>query len=119
MSIRTALIPSKHVRLSDSIIGLSGYLRPLLSDPRTLDELWVQIDSDSSGWNSRPSFPNMVLAVEILYAIGLIKSAGEDRLAGTALPTIHKSENRPVFKIAGNGSHQEQTVHRQAPYCAV
>ncbi len=92
MSIRTALIPSKHVRFSDSIIGLAGYLRQLLSEPCTLDELWVQIDSDSSGWNSRPSFTNMELAVDLLYAIGAIQSAGEDRLAGTEFKSLAVAE---------------------------
>lgn len=76
MSIRIVLIPSKHVRFSDSIIWLSGYLRQFLSEPLTLDELWAQIDSVFSGWNSHPSFTNMVLAVALLYAIGAIQLAG-------------------------------------------
>jgi hypothetical protein len=85
MSIRTALIPHKHVRFSDSIIGLSGYLRQLLSEPRTLDELWAQIDRDSSGWKSRPSFTHMVLAVDVLYAIGAVQQAGDGRLMSEQL----------------------------------
>ena len=86
MSIRTALIPHKHVRFSDSIIGLSGYLRQLLSEPSTLDELWAQIDRDSSGWKSRPSFTHMVLAVDVLYAIGAVQQAGDGRLMSEQLP---------------------------------
>lgn len=81
MSIRTALIPHKHVRFSDSIIGLSGYLRQLLIEPHTLDELWTQIDRDSPEWNSRPSFLHLVLAVDVLYAIGAVKLIGEGRIS--------------------------------------
>lgn len=74
------------MRFSDSIIGLSGYLRQLLSEPRTLDELWAQIDRDSSGWKSRPSFTHMVLAVDVLYAIGAVQQAGDGRLMSEQLP---------------------------------
>lgn len=80
MSIQTALIPHKHVRFSDSIIGLSGYLRRLLAEPRTLDELWAQLDRDVSGWHSRPSFTHMVLAVDVLYAIGAVHLVGDGRI---------------------------------------
>jgi len=81
MSIRTALIPHKHVRFSDSIIGLSGHLRQLLEEPHTLDELWAQIDCDSSGWESRPSFSHLVLAVDVLYAIGAVGLVGDGRIS--------------------------------------
>ncbi|WP_390139259.1 ABC-three component system middle component 6 [Geobacter metallireducens] len=80
MSIRTALIPHKHVRFSDSIVGLSGYLRHLLVEPHTLDELWTQVDRDSSGWQSRPSFTHLVLAVDVLYAIGAVEFVGDGRI---------------------------------------
>lgn len=86
MSIRTALIPHKHVRFSDSIIGLSGYLRQLLSEPHTLDELWAQIDRDFSGWQSRPSFTHMVLAVDVLYAIGAVQLVGDGRIMAEQVP---------------------------------
>jgi len=81
MNIRTALLPHKHVRFSDSIIGLSGYLRQLLAEPHTLDELWAQIDSNSSGWESRPSFTNLVFAVDVLYAIGEVQLVGDGRIS--------------------------------------
>ncbi len=81
MSIRTALIPHKHVRFSDSIIGLSGYLRRLLNEPRSLDELWAHIDSDVSGWQSRPNFTHLVLAVDLLYAIGDVQLVGDGRIS--------------------------------------
>lgn len=81
MTIRTALIPHKHVRFSDSIIGLSGHLRNLLIEPHTLDELWAQIDSDTSPWKSRPSFSHLILAVDVLFAIGVVKLVGDGRIS--------------------------------------
>ncbi|MCE1224963.1 MAG: hypothetical protein LWW87_00605 [Geobacteraceae bacterium] len=81
MSIRTALLPHKHVRFSDSLIGLSGYLRRLLAEPHTLDELWTQLDRDASGWQSRPSFTHLVLAVDLLYAIGEVQLVGDGRIS--------------------------------------
>jgi hypothetical protein len=80
MNIRTALIPHKHVRFCDSIIALSGYIRSFLSEPHTVDEIWALIDSDSSKWNSNPSFTQVLLAIDVLYAINEIKLVGDARI---------------------------------------
>jgi hypothetical protein len=73
MIIQNALLPHKHVRFCDSILALAGYLRQLLVEPRTIDELWTLVDRDNSGWPARPSFSHIVLAVDVLFAIGQVK----------------------------------------------
>lgn len=75
------MIPHKHVRFIDSIIALSGHIRQLLIEPHTLDELWAKIDSGSSGWKSRPSFSHLILAVDLLYAIGAVNLVGDGRIS--------------------------------------
>lgn len=80
MSIQTVILPHKHVRFCDSIIGLAGFLRHLLEEPRTIDELWALLDRENSGWPVRPTFTNLVLAVDILFAIGEAKEAPNGRV---------------------------------------
>ena len=79
-NIQTILIPHKHVRFCESLIGLAGFLRGLLDEPRTLDELWALVDRDNSGWLNRPSFYNMVLAINILFALKQIELTSSNRI---------------------------------------
>lgn len=80
MNIQTVLLPHKHVRFCDSLIGLAGFIRGLLTEPRTLDELWALLDRDNSGWLTRPSFTHVVLAVDILFALKQIELTNGNRL---------------------------------------
>lgn len=68
------LLPSKHIRLSESLFGLAGYLLRLLDTPVTVDELWWKFSKVN---NSRhlPAFhdlDNVILALNFLYTIGAI-----------------------------------------------
>ncbi len=80
MIIQTTLLPHKHVRFCNSLIGIAGFVLSLLNEPRTLDELWVLIDRDNSNWYSRPPFEHVVLAVDILFAIGQIEFVHDNRI---------------------------------------
>ena len=80
MNIQTLLLPHKHVRFCNSLIGLAGFVLRLLNEPRTLDELWALIDRDNSDWYSRPPFEHVVLAVDILFAIGQIELVHDNRI---------------------------------------
>lgn len=80
MNIQTALLPHKHVRFCDSILALAGFLRQFLEEPRTIDELWSLIDRDNSGWPVRPTFTHLVLAVNILFAIGQVEEMSNGRV---------------------------------------
>lgn len=80
MSIQNVLLPHKHVRFCDSVIALAGYLRHLLAEPRTVDELWALIDRDNSGWPTRPSFTHLVLAIDVLFAIGQVEAGKDGRV---------------------------------------
>lgn len=80
MSIQNALLPHKHVRFCDSVIALSGYLRQLLTEPRTIEELWTLVDRDQSDWPVRPHFNHVVLALDVLYAIKQVKLSQDGRV---------------------------------------
>jgi hypothetical protein len=80
MNIQTALLPHKHVRFCDSLLGLAGFIRGLLTEPRTVDELWALIDRENSGWLARPSFTHVVLAIHILFALKEVELTRSNRL---------------------------------------
>ncbi|WP_052156914.1 ABC-three component system middle component 6 [Pseudomonas aeruginosa] len=69
MNIQTMLLPHKHIRFCSSLVAIAGHLRQLIREPRTLDELWAMIESDRSNKIIRPTFTQLVLAVDILFAI--------------------------------------------------
>jgi len=70
MSIRAQLLPHKHIRFSESLIGLAGFVRQLLKKPLSIDELWEILSRDKSGWLYKPTFEQIVIAVVILFALG-------------------------------------------------
>jgi len=73
MNIQTALIPHKHVRFCDSIVGLAGFIRTLLVEPRTVDELWTLMSYDNSPWPSRPPLEYLIYAIDTLFALKLVE----------------------------------------------
>lgn len=81
MSIPIPLIPHKHIRFSESILLLAGFVRThILDRPQTLDELWTRLQSlrKDHVWLDDVSFSRLVLAVDVLFAIGQIDSIKDD-----------------------------------------
>jgi hypothetical protein len=73
MNTLSSLVPHKHVRFCDSLIGLAGFLLPLLEESCTPDELWAKLQHKKSGWFGKISFTSMLFAIDILYAIKQIE----------------------------------------------
>lgn len=69
------LLPNKHIRFSESLIGLGGFVLEKLTKPSTIDELWGEFCKarKSGEYPAQHSFENLVLAVDTLYAIGALK----------------------------------------------
>jgi hypothetical protein len=68
-------MPDKHIKLSESLLGLGSYLLNMLSRPQTIDELWGHFTKDclAGTYPVRHSFENLVLAVDALYAMGAVE----------------------------------------------
>lgn len=80
-NLELAVAPHDHLRFSDSLVGLAGYVRTLLQDgSRTLDELLALLDRQDSSWPAKPSMSDLALAVTLLYAIGAARLGEEDRV---------------------------------------
>jgi hypothetical protein len=69
------ILPSKHIRLSESLLGLSAVLLEFLQTPISVDELWFKFSAINNSRDKFPayhSFDNVVLALNILYSMGIV-----------------------------------------------
>lgn len=70
------ILPSKHINLSESLLGLGGVLLTFLRHkPYTIDGLWQEyskINNTRDRFPAYHSFDNVVLAIDLLYMIGAI-----------------------------------------------
>lgn len=70
------ILPTKHTNLSESLIGLSGYLLTFLkAQPCSIDALWERLEEDRSNGcllYRNHTFDNVVLAIDLLYLIGKV-----------------------------------------------
>ncbi len=80
MNIPAQLLPHKHIRFCESLIGLAGCIRQLLDKPRTVDDLYSILNSSNSVWLYKPSFEQVVSAVVVLFAIGQIAETDNNKL---------------------------------------
>jgi hypothetical protein len=68
------ILPSKHIRLSESLLGLGGVLLGILTEPKSADQIWF----DYLKVNNKQKFPayhnydNVILALNYLFIIGII-----------------------------------------------
>ena len=69
------ILPTKHISLSESIIGLGGIVLKNIETPKTIDDIWAIY---SKNYNEKPTFPayhdfdDLVLAIDLLYSMGAI-----------------------------------------------
>jgi hypothetical protein len=77
------ILPSKHISLAESLLGLGGVLLEILmKQPSSLDSLWQEyskINNKKELYPAYHSFDNVVLAIDLLFMIGAvnINSEGE------------------------------------------
>lgn len=68
------ILPEKHIKLSESLLGLGGYVLKLLDKPRTIDDIWREY-SKVNNTNMFPAyhgFDNLILAVDFLFTVGAV-----------------------------------------------
>ena len=67
------ILPSKHISLSESLLGLAGILLTFLAKrPYTLDELWQEYSKVNKTRDVFPAYHSFVMAINLLYLIGTI-----------------------------------------------
>jgi hypothetical protein len=67
------ILPTKHIRISESLIGFGGYLLKFLKEPMTIDQLWIKYEHvNNKKFPAYHNFDNMVLALNLLFIIGIV-----------------------------------------------
>ena len=67
------ILPTKHIRISESLIGLGGYLLSILKKPMTIDELWILYEkTNNKRFPAYHTFDNVILSLDFLYLMGSV-----------------------------------------------
>jgi len=75
------ILPTKHVRLEDSLIGIGAELLPMLDgSPSTMTTLWESYRSLREQTKRPIPYANFVLALDLLHIVGLVDLDRENRL---------------------------------------
>jgi len=68
------ILPAKHIKFSQSLLGLGGLILSFLNKPMTIDEVWIKYSNTSKiKFPGYHDFDNIVLAINLLFLIGSIK----------------------------------------------
>ena len=78
------ILPTKHTNLSESILGLSGYLLTFLKQrPYSVDELWNELENHSAldySLYKNHTFDNVIFAIDLLFMIGAVNMNGNGKI---------------------------------------
>ncbi len=68
------LLPDKHLRLSESVLGLAGFVLSFVGNPTTFDALWNRIREqlESPEWPASHGVENFALALCFLYTTDIL-----------------------------------------------
>jgi hypothetical protein len=80
------LLPSKHIHLSECILGIGAFVLEALKPPMSLDALKEALDDMAAHEKipASPSLEHVLLAINFLYAVGVIAMDAEGRLVRCA-----------------------------------
>jgi hypothetical protein len=76
------LLPEKHIKLSESILGLGSFIIDSLKEPKHFNQIIREFHAkfESKAYPSDHPLENLLLAVDFLYAIGTITLFEDGRL---------------------------------------
>lgn len=76
------LLPDKHIKMSESLIGLGSFVVEDLATPKTIDEIWkgLQRAYTAGEYPVYQSFENLVLAIDFLYSIGIVTASRNGKI---------------------------------------
>lgn len=68
------ILPEKHIRIGESLVGLGGFLLSLMSEPSDMNHLWEKFSkiNNSTILPVNHSYDNFILALIYLNIIGVI-----------------------------------------------
>lgn len=87
------ILPNKHIRIAESLLGLGAYLLKYLKDgPQTVDQLWFKVSKQNNTKKAFAyhGFDNVVLSLNYLYIIGAIDISAEGLIYNAVNQTFGK-----------------------------
>lgn len=63
------ILPTKHIRLENSLLGIGNSILKLLDSPKTVSDLWSRAESQKVVNN----FRRFTLTLSFLYTIGAVE----------------------------------------------
>ncbi len=87
------ILPSKHIRISESLLGLGAYVLSYLKDgPKDIDHLWFKVSKQNQSKRafSYHGFDNLILALNYLFIIGSIDINSEGLIYNATNQAISK-----------------------------
>ena len=70
------ILPTKHLPLDRSLIGVGADVLSLLDKPKTVNKLWMDFQALSDEKNSRRTFDWFTLTISMLFSIGAVELTG-------------------------------------------
>ena len=76
------LMPDKHIKIAESLIGLGSFVLDALNAPKNIDSLWFDFQkvNNTELFPAYHSFENFILAVDFLFSIDAVKEDSQGRL---------------------------------------
>jgi len=82
------ILPEKHVRASESMLGLGAIVLSLLdTGAKNLDAIWAEVqlhDSVRRSVHGSITLDTVILAVDFLFAIGVVKMSRDGVIANAS-----------------------------------
>jgi len=70
------ILPTKHLPLDRSLVGVGADVLSLLDKPKTVSKLWLEFQVLSKEKKSRRTFDWFTLTISMLYTIGAVEMTG-------------------------------------------
>lgn len=69
------ILPTKHTRNEQSLLGFGSYILKIIGQESTVDELWNRylLDYKNKEFLAKHSFDHLLLTLTFLYSIGIIE----------------------------------------------
>jgi hypothetical protein len=75
------LLPDKHISFAESLLGLGAFVLENIRVPQDIDALWRAFEKvRDRQFPAHHGFDNLVLAVDMLYAMGALEMAQDGKL---------------------------------------
>jgi len=77
------LLPDKHIRLCESILGLSAFTLNVLDSPKGLDALWNELQraQEDKSFPACHGIDNLAIATSFLFSIGAVTDLSDGTVA--------------------------------------